>query len=104
MPVKKQSEATRGVFTIREVVYDSKLVEISFYTGELLPGAGPVLRGMMSRQPIKGAKFVGYTSSRNRVAIGRKKDAVISATLIEIESDMRRDGSMKFYENRTAAL
>ena len=98
MSVKKQSETTRGIFTIRELVYDSKLVEISFYTGELLPGAGPVLRGVISRQAVKGAKFVGYTSSRSRVAIGRKKDDVIAATIAEIESDMRRDGSMKFYQ------
>ncbi len=97
MPIKRQSETTSGIFTIKECLYESGLIEISFYTAEVLDGAGPILRGMISRQDSK-CKFVGYTSTRNRVAIGRKKDDVILATIVEIERDMRRDGSMRFYE------
>jgi hypothetical protein len=97
MPITRQSERNEGIFTIREYRYDSGLVEISFYVPEVLSGAGPILRGVISRQPVKGGKFVGYTSTRNRVAIGRKKQTVIDATMNEILSDMRRDGSIRFY-------
>lgn len=95
--LKKTTEHSRGIFTIKEHLYASKLIEISFYVAPCLPGAGPILRGVISRQG-PGCKFVGYTSSRNRVAIGRKKEQVILATITEIERDMRQDGSMRFYE------
>ena len=98
MPVKKQSERREGIFTIREARYESGLVEISFYVPEVLPGAGPILRGMISRQAVKGGKFVGYTNARNRVVVNRKKNVAIAFTMTEILSDMRRDGSIRFYE------
>lgn len=98
MPIKKQTERVQGIFTIREITYDSGLVEISLYTGEVLPGAGPILRGMISRQPVKGGKFVGYTSQRNRVAINRKRITVIDLTIAECLRDMHNDGSIRFYQ------
>lgn len=102
MPLKKQTETTIGIFTVREYVYDSGLIEISFMTAEVMQGAGPIMRGMISRQDSH-CKFVGYTSRRNRVAIGRKKDDVIKATIAEIERDGRADGWMRFYEPAVAS-
>jgi len=99
MPLKSQTETVRGIFTIREYVYDSGLTEISFMTAEVMAGTGSILRGMIERQ-APGCKFVGYTSRRNRVAIGRKKEDVIAATMAEIERDMRADGSHRFYEEK----
>lgn len=97
MTKKSDTSYQRGIFTVREWNGISGFVEISITTAELLPGAGPILRGMICRQPGHNCKFVGYTSRRNRVAIGRRKETVIEATIAEIEIDMRQDGSMKFY-------
>lgn len=36
---------------LREVRYDSGLVEISCYVPEVIGGAGPILVGVVSRQP-----------------------------------------------------
>ncbi|MGY3582456.1 hypothetical protein ACVIGB_000620 [Bradyrhizobium sp. USDA 4341] len=94
--LKKTTEHTRGIFTIKECRYDSKLIEISFYVPPCLPGAGPVLRGVVSRQG-PGCKYVAYTNLRNRVAIGLKKETVIATTIAEIERDMHQDGSLRFY-------
>jgi len=96
MPVVSQSETLIDGFTIKEYRYDSGLVEISFYTPEIIAGAGPILRGMISTQG-KGCKWVGYTSSRNRVAVCRMKHKAIEQTLHEIKIDMTRDGSMRYF-------
>jgi hypothetical protein len=95
---KRTTEQTRGIFTLKECHYDSKLTEISVYVPPCLPGAGPVLRGVISRQG-PGCKYVAYTNLRNRVAMGLKKEIVIAATIAEIERDMHQDGSIRFYRN-----
>jgi hypothetical protein len=94
MPVTAYSESHIGGFTLKEYRYDSGLVEISLYSPEVIQGAGPILRGMISTQG-KGCKWVGYTSSRNRVAVCRMKHKAIEITIHEIKVDMLRDGSSK---------
>jgi hypothetical protein len=94
MPITRQSESEIDGFTMKEYRYDSGLVEISFYSPEIIRGAGQILRGMISKQPGRASKWVGYTSRRNRVAVGLKKQAVIEQTANEIKIDMARDGSM----------
>lgn len=98
MQIKKDRTEQRGIFTIRDIRYDGGFAEISVYTPEVVPGAGPILQGMISRQSGKSCKFVGYTRTRNRVAKHIKRDVALNLTLAEILSDMRRDGSIKFYE------
>lgn len=72
MALRKTIESVRGIFTLKEYIYDSGLVEIGLFIAEVIEGAGPVLRGVISKQAA-GDNWVGCTSRRSGVSIGRRK-------------------------------
>ncbi len=67
----------------RECRYESGLVEIGFYSPEILPGAGRILQAVVDRMPGNRKWFVH--AQRNRAFSSTSKDKAIAFALEETQ-------------------
>lgn len=49
MPIKTSKSYVLAGVTVTEITYESGMIEVSFKTPEVISGAGPVLRAVVSR-------------------------------------------------------
>jgi hypothetical protein len=77
MTAKQKDLWTDGKIIVRQFTYDSGFVEISATIPEVLDGAGPIMVGVVARQPGERCKWCAYTDgARPSLASPIKRRAV----------------------------